>query len=225
MRRLSIFLILFLFVHSISAQEFYRFSAEYSVKYKENTGKEILKLGKVFYDINEKQIVMKNGFPVREILIYNDTTVYQLRNNRIVNKEKNIFPVEFSIFHLALKEELKNYGLEKAGYKLDTVKLDRGLIISIWNPPPKYRDVFGDIVVSTKSKQLFGIVFLNVNGDIISKHFFRGYKQIKGFSFPSQVVRINYINDNETYETTTYEKIKVNDTDNNEYFSYDFHKK
>ena len=225
MRVITIIFILFLFVNNLFAQEFYRFSAEYSVKYKENTGKEILKLGKVFYDINEKQIVMKNGFPVREILVYNDTTVYQLRNNILVNKEKIISPVEFSIFHLALKEELKNYGLDKAGYNLDTVKLDRGLIISIWNPPPKYKNVFGDIVVSTKSKQLFGIVFLDVKGDIVSKHFFRGYKQIKGFSFPTQVVRINYINGNEIYETTTYKKIMVNDTGNNEYFNYNFHKK
>jgi len=225
MRRLFLFFFLLFFVNYIYSQEFYRFSAEYSVKYKENTGRAILKLGKVFYDLNEKQIVMKNGFPVREILVFNDTTVYQLRNNMVVNKEKIISPVEFSIFHLALKEELKNYGLEKAGYKLDTIKRDRGLIISIWIPPVKYQKVFGNIVVSTKAKKLFGIVFLNPNGNIVSKHFFRGYKQIKGFSFPSEVVRINYLNGNEIYETTTYKKIMVNDTNNNEYFNYQYHKK
>ena len=220
MQKLSLTIVLFLFVNIIYAQEFHRFSAEYSVKYKEIDGREVLRLGKIFYDINEKKVVMKNGFPIREVLVFNDTTVYQIRNKKVFSKEKIIAPVEFSIFHLALREELKNYGLDKAGYKLDTVKLDKGLIISVWNPPVKYQKVFGNIVISTKSKQLFGIVFLNTNGDVISKHLFRAYTQIKGFSFPTQVVRIKYLDGKEIFETTTYKKIMVNDTGNNEYFSY-----
>ena len=102
MRKIALIFILSVFLNNISAQEFYRFSSEYSVKYKEKNGKEILKLGKVFYDLNEKQIIIKNGFPVREILVYNDTTVYKLRNDRVVSKDRIISPVEFSIFHLAL---------------------------------------------------------------------------------------------------------------------------
>ncbi|MBN1251765.1 MAG: hypothetical protein JXR51_06790 [Bacteroidales bacterium] len=225
MRKISLIFLILLFANNISAQEFYRFSAEYSVKYKEKNGTEMLKLGKVFYDFKQKQIVIKNGFPVKEIFVYTDTTVYQLRNDRVVNKEKIIAPVEFSIFHLALNEQLRNYGLDKAGYILDTVKRDKGLIIALWKPPVNFQNIFGNVLVSTKEKQLFGIVFLNTKGDIVSKHFFRNYQQINGFSFPTEVVRMNYIDDFESYETTTYKKIIINDTENNEYYNYDFHKK
>ena len=224
MQKTSLTIILFFFVNTFYAQEFYRFSADYSIKQSEVNGREVLKLGKVFYDINEKQIVMKNGFPIREIIVFNDTSVYQIRNNKVFNKSKIIAPIQFSIFHLALKEKLLNYGLDKAGYKLDTVKIDKGLVISIWNPPTKYQNIFGNVIVSTKEKQLFGIAFLNPSGKVVSKHLYRYYTQIKGFSFPTKVIRIKYSNGEEIFETTTYNKIKVNSTTDNEYYGYKINK-
>ncbi len=220
MKQISIILILFICANNLYAQEFYRFSAEYSVKYQDANKKQALKIGKVFYDINEKQIVMKNGFPIREIIVFNETSVYKIRNKEVFSKNKLIAPIEFSIFHLALKSELENYGLQKAGYLLDTIKEDRGLIISIWSPPTKYKDFFGNIVVSTKNKQLFGIAFFDKNENLKSKHLFRDFKEINGFTFPTQVIRIKYENNKKIFEKTTYKKITINDTGNNEYYSF-----
>jgi hypothetical protein len=202
------------------AQQFQRIKAEYSIKYKDPGGNEVLQMGMVFYDINSKKIVMKNGFPVREILVQSDTSIIQIRNDRKVASQKTYAMVELSIYHLALTGNLNNYGLDKAGYKLDTVKSDKGLILSTWSPPENAKDVLGRILVSTKEKQLFGIVFLDPREKIIAKHFYRDYTTINGFEFPSEVLIITYNNDKEIFHLSKFSKIVVNETGNEEFYNY-----
>lgn len=202
------------------SQQFHRFSAEYTVKYKDKTGNPVMKMGKVFYDVKTKKIVIKNGFPVKEYVIHNDTSIYHIRVGNIVKHSRIISPVEFSIFHLALNGQLSNYGLDKAGYTIENVQKDKGLVIASWIPLEKLQHKLGKILISTKDKNLYGIVFLDLNEKIISKHIFHKYIIIDGFGFPSEVVRINYFANYELYELTTYRKIKVNETGNDNYYNY-----
>lgn len=204
----------------IIAQQFHRIKSEYSIKYTDTKGNQILQMGVVFYDINSKKIVMKNGFPVREMLVQKDTTIYQIRNNLLVGTSRAYALVDLSVFHMALTGELNNYGLDKAGYHLENVKSDKGLILTTWAPPDEAKNYLGKILVSTKEKQLFGIVFLDTNEKIIAKHFYRDYKNIEGFVFPTEVLRITYSNDEESYKLTKYTKIKINEMDDEEYYNY-----
>lgn len=202
------------------SQQFHRFSAEYTLKYKDQAGNSVMKMGKVFYDLNTNKIVIKNGFPVKEYIIHNDTSIYHIRVGNIVKHTGVISPIEFSIFHLALNGQLSNYGLDKAGYTIENVIKDKGLVIASWIPSEKYQHKLGKILISTKKKKLYGIVFLDLNEKIISKHIFHKYVNIDGFEFPSEMVRITYFDNYELYELTNYRKIKVNESENDNYYNY-----
>ena len=202
------------------AQTFHRFSADYTVKYNDKNGNAIMKMGRVYYDSKQKQIVIKNGFPVKEYIIHKDTSIYFIRVGNIVNQLNAISPTEFSIFHLALNGELLNYGLDKAGYTIGNIKKDKGLIIASWLPPEKYKFNLGKIIISTKNKKLYGIIFLDINEKIIGKHIFQKFINIDGFEFPTEVIRINYYSNYELYEKTTYKKFKINETGKDEYYNY-----
>ncbi len=205
-----------------NSQQFYRIRAEYTVKYKDTRGNQVLQMGATFYDTNNKVLVIKNGFPVREILAQKDTTIYQIRNEKLVGQTRAYALVNLSIFHMALTGLLNNFGLDKAGYHLESVKSDKGLILTKWAPPEQTKDYLGKILVSTKEKQLYSIVFLDTNEKITAKHIFRDYKNIDGFVFPREVLRITYENNEETsYKLTSYKNVRVNETGRDEeYYNY-----
>jgi len=218
---LTFIVVFFTFFSSkMNGQQFHRIKSDYSIKYKDSQGNQILQMGVVFYDINSKKIVMKNGFPVREILVQKDTTIYQIRNGQILASTRSYALVDFSIYHLALTGELNNFGLDKSGYTLDTVKRDKGLILTTWSPQKDAKDFLGRILVSTKEKQLFGIVFLDPKEKIIAKHLFRDYTNINGFEFPTEVLIITYSDDKENFNLTKFSKIIVDGTDNEEFYNY-----
>ena len=205
---------------AVHSQQFFRIKTDYSVKYTDSKGTSSLQMGVTYYDVNNKIIVMRNGFPIREIIAQKDTSIYNIRNNFIHSRQKAYAPVELSIFHLALIGELEDYGLKKAGYILENVKEDKGLILTSWSPPDNMKAYSGKILISVKDKKLFGIVFLDTNEKIIAKHFFRNYANINGFSFPTEVLRITYLNDQEISMLTTYSKIVINDSNDNEYYNF-----
>jgi len=213
----SIFLIFSL--NTVFAQDFYRFKADYTIKIDNRKGKPIMKMGTVFYDKNQKKLVLKNGFPVKETLVYSDTVTYVLRVGKIFNQFTNLSPVEFSIFHLALNGNLSNYGLDKAGYSLEEVKRDKGLVIASWVPDNNFYGKLGKILIAVKDKELYSVLFLDLSEKIISKHIFHKYTNINGFVFPTEVVRIFYKDDEEFYEVSTYRNIKINETGNDEYYN------
>ncbi len=219
--RLLAFLTLLTIVSfQINAQQFHRIKSDYSIKYKDPQGNQILQMGVVFYDINSKKIVMKNGFPIREILVQKDTTIYQIRNEHLIATSGTYAMAELSVYHLALIGDLNNYGLDKAGYTLDTLKSDKGLILTTWSPPKNAKAYLGRILVSSKDKQLFGIVFLDPSEKIIAKHLFRDYINIDGFEFPTEILVITYEDDKEIFNLTKFSKIVINGTDNEEYYNY-----
>jgi hypothetical protein len=218
---LGIAISLFINALSINAQQFYRVKARYSLKYTDSKGNQILHMGVAFYDLNTKKLVMKNGFPIRENLVQTDTTVYTVRNEVFVGTTKAYALVELSIFHMALTGELNNYGLDKAGYRLENVKSDKGLIITTWQPPEEAKESLGKILVSTREKKLYTIVFLDTNEKVIAKHFYRDYRNFNGFVFPAEVLKITYKNnEEESFKLTKYDNIKVNDNTDEEYYNY-----
>ena len=217
----GLILLILSITYQANAQQFHRIRSEYTVKYKDKNGNQVLRMGATFYDANSKILVIKNGFPVREILAQIDTTIYLIRNEKLVGQSKAYSLVNLSVFHIALTGKLNNFGLDEAGYHLENVKSDKGLIITTWAPPEEAKSYLGKVLVSTKEKQLYGIVFLDTNKKIVAKHIFRDYKNIDGFLFPREVLRITYNNGEETYKLTNYKNVRVNETGREEeYYNY-----
>lgn len=201
---------LFLMISSVTcAQGLYRIKGEFSIKSKENDYAQLV-MGKFYYDLNKKQIIYRNFFPENESWITSDTVLYHLVNEEIVSSQQIPNLTEFSIFHLALTHNLRNFGIDNKSFILEDVEQDGGMVISTYVPNKKYINYSGKILLSMKEGKLFGIIFYNENGEIIKKQFFEDYILDRGVPFPGKITEVNYDNGTETYKVTTYKNIEYN---------------
>lgn len=204
----------------VESQIFFRIKADFMIKVKSPTGQQQLTVGKVFYDKNIKQIVYEISFPEKEIWVQKDTILYKIVNSKVIGKQSIPTMIEFSIFNLALNENLVDYGLKKTKFKIKKVEKLEGNIISTWEPPTELKKLFGDVLLSNVNQQLNGIVFKNNAGEIISRQFFRNYIKVKGLSFPQEIIKENYINGQKAYELTTFSNILINDLSGENKYDY-----
>jgi hypothetical protein len=158
-------------------------------------------------------------FPENEIWVTSDTVVYQIRNGKLISKTATFSMAEFTVFHLALNSHLQDFGLKNTRYVAENTQRDRDLVITTWAPPVKAREKLGNILVSVKNKQLFGVVFQEPSGAIIRKQFFEDYQMINGLAFPGKIIEINISNGIENYQVTSYKNAVVDEMENdNKYF-------
>jgi hypothetical protein len=202
------------------SQSYNRIRADFSVKIKTASGGQSLTLGQVFYDRNFRQIIYYETFPEKETWITADTLVYQIKDEKLISKTSTFSMSEFTVFHLALNSHLQDFGLKNTSYQVSHVERDRDLVITTWTPPEKTRGKLGNILVSVKNKQLFGVVFMDTKGVIIRKQFFENYLLINGLSFPGKIVEINISNGLESYQVTTYKNIVVDEMENDSKYFY-----
>jgi hypothetical protein len=201
------------------AQQYNRIHADFSVKVKNASGGQSLTMGQVYYDRNIKQIIYYVSFPEKEMWITSDTMVYQVRNDKLISKTSTFSIAEFTVFHLALNSRLQDYGLRNTTYKVENVDREKDLVITTWAPPEKARESLGNILVSVKSKQLFGVVFQDPKGIPLRKQFFEEYQVVSGLSFPGKIVEVNTTAGIDSYQVTTYKNVVVDEMDNdNKYF-------
>lgn len=201
-------------------QFFFRMKADFSVKSKSIDGSGQLTMGKVYYDINSGKIIFQNKFPEKETWVMTDTLLLKISDNKITEKKTTPALTELSIFHLTLSGNLANYGLEKSFYTLEKVEKKEELVISTWIPPAAFSGLIGKILISNKNKKLHGIIFYNAEEKIISKQFFKNYLNVQGLEFPTEIIQILYIDNDESYQVTTYKNIVVNDTNEDNMYNY-----
>jgi len=218
--RFQFIIILFFLATTSHAQQFYRIKADYSIKQKQHDGTQSLTMGTVYYDKNFKKIVYKNKFPNTETWITIDTTLYKIIDDKIISKSKVPAIAELTIFHIALSGQLSNYGFDKSSYKISNVEKQNDLVITTWLPPQKFSKLLGKILISTKDKRLFGIIFYNPQNEISSKQFFEDFQNFNGFDFPSKIVQINYVNNKEDYQVITYKNILTNQTNESNMYNF-----
>lgn len=219
--RKSLLLACFLCLPSflLVGQQYNRIRADFSIKVRTSSGGQSLTLGQIFYDKNNKQIIYYISFPEREIWLTADTMIYQIRNDKLVTKTATFAIAEFTVFHLALNSRLQDFGLRNTQYTIGDVSREADLVITTWSPPEKTKQTLGNILVSVKNKQLFGVIFQNPQGVVIRKQFFEEYLVSSGLSFPGRIVEINTIEGRDSYQVTTYKNIVVDEMGNdNKYF-------
>lgn len=219
--RIPFYLILILiFPGNILSQEVYRIQGDFSLKSKEN-GISQLVMGKFYYDLNSSQIIYRNFFPEKETWITSDTTLYHVVNEDIISTQSIPDFSKFSVFHLSLTRNLKNYGIDGKGFTLDNVEQDNGMVISTYAPNRKYNRYSGKIILSMMDGMLFGIVFYDTEDNIIKKQFCEDYITDLGLPFPGKITEIIYQNGTEYYKITTYKNViyNANEPDDLYYFN------
>lgn len=213
---------------SLNAQKFYRFKADVSVKDKLANNTYRLTMGKVYYDKIYRKIVYDLTFPKKETLVVQDTTMFKINEKGIlVSSNKTVLMPEFTVFHLALTGKLFDYGInamqsEKSIYKVGKVEKTSQGVKTTWEPADDYfAKYFGNIVMLNKDKRLDAMVFYNVEGQIVSRQFFKKYTSVKGIQFPQEVTMISYGEDGtKNIQLTTYKNVVIDQTDEDEKYRY-----
>jgi len=221
--RLLLFSVIFLIPFLDFGQKaFSRIEAEITIKEIDSTSR--ITTGKMFYDKNLGSIYYSIKFPTREVVVYTDSMIYRLNNDKVVENHKSATGLKFNIFNLVLNSQMEYYGLNSSSYELVNTKNDQDQIITTWKPKFKNKKyISGKIVMSQKNKLIFGLVSFHPDGSIISKQFFEDYTNVDGLMIPSKITQIAFINDKSEYKITTYKNIKVNNFDDQKNYSSEFY--
>ena len=204
----------------LEAQRYFRISADMTIKSKRATGEQAITIGTVFFDRNNKQIIYNISFPNSETWVTTDSLTYRILEDSIVSRQFSAGMAGFSIFNLALNSHLPNFGMKNSSYHIDNVERDGENVITTWAPPVNMTDKLGNILVSTRDKKLFGVIFLDVSGEVLRKQFFEDYFSVSGLSFPAKIVEIGYEFGTENYQITNFRKLKLDDLENNSSYLY-----
>ncbi len=205
---------------SLEAQPFYRIGGDYTIKARLADSTSQLVIGKFYYDRNIRKIVYVNSFPEKETWVTSDTTLYRIVDGQLLSRQTVPPAAEFSIFHLALTNELDHFGLKNTFYRIDKVEKQGDLVVTTWVPHKKLADMFGKVMISNRDRHIYGIVFFDHEGKLVKKQFFEDFVQAGGLEFPTTVVEIIYSEGKENYRKTTYKNLHVNDWEHED--MYDF---
>ncbi|SMG46316.1 hypothetical protein SAMN05661096_03258 [Marivirga sericea] len=204
----------------VNAQAYFRVEADFSIKENTVNGKEFYK-GEVFFDKVINKVIYEVSFPERKTLVMADTQMYVLENKKVVSQNFTPNTNKFTIFNLALSGDLKNYGLDKAGYYINSIEESDDQTIIEWLPPEELSDKLGKAILSLKNEQLFGIVLFKPNGEIMGKRFYKNYTSVNGLPFPQQIIQVSYLYGEEYYKITTFSNIKIDESENDEMYRVD----
>lgn len=218
----AIFGLLFYF-NPITAQEYFRISADFTVKVKKSDGSLNLTRGKVFYDKNYHELIYEVTFPQVEKWVLKDTSLIKVRQDTVFNRTGIPSINEFTVFHLALNSNLNDFGLKNSIYQINKVEKKKDLTLSYWKIPDQASTLLDHVVIAKKDNRLESVVMVGNELNIISRQFFRDYEKIGAFEFPGQIVQILYgENGEENYQITEFKNIRVNDLEHNDLYQSNF---
>lgn len=206
---------------SLSAQDFYRYKSDFTIKEKESgQEKGMLITGQVFYDKNSGKILYDIRFPEPEQWFLLDTTMFRIVADTVKSRQ-GIAPLsEYSFFNLILNQQLSDFGLAKNGYKPGEVRQEGKQVLATWNPPAQFADKLGPIILAQENKRLAGVVFQDKDKNILGKFYLQDYQNIDGLPVPGKIYQIYYREKNEFIRIIQFKNILINSTD--EANMYDF---
>ena len=220
MRFSSTLLLLFtcLLCTTLSAQDYNRIQAEFSIKEKGSDGSASLTLGTVYYDKQLKKAVYSVRFPEREVIVIQGRHMHRSADGQPAQQQLAGELAEHSVFHLALSGHLPHFGLQGTAYTMSNMEREDDMVITTWTPPKNDVGQRGKLVLSQVDKKLYGLVsYKPDNKDIAGKQLFRKYETVGGLQFPTEVLQILYFDQGERTKLTTYKNIKLNGTEDSWY--------
>lgn len=218
---LKTLLVFLLPLGSLQGQQFFRISADFSIKEKADNGAVNLTVGKVYYDKNQKKIIYRVSFPQKGEWVIYDTLTYEFKDNNLVKTSKSLALAEFSVFHLALSGTLDNFGLRESPFLLEKIEKEDSLLLATWIArDEKLRLAMGKVIISKKDRKLNGIAFFKPDGTLAGRQLFRKYINHKGLDFPTEIIQFQKTPKGEAKQITTFSKIVVNEAGNNALYQY-----
>jgi len=214
------FLLQFFFI-PLSGQNYFRIKADFSVKEKDPDGNSRLYTGKVFYDKTRGEIIYDIEFPSKELLVVRDSLIIRKPEGEEARIIPNLATNALSVFDLSLNGHLDNYGLDKLGFKLDSVEIADKMMISHWLPPKKAEAFLGEILLSQEDRKLTGVVYLSPERIALQKQFFRNYTETGGLAFPTEMIEVKYNEGKEFYKITSFGEVEINDLHNDASYRYE----
>lgn len=202
------------------AQIYSRFEADFSIKEISFDGTQNLMTGSLFYNKVSRSIFYSFDFPEKSEMIVTDTCTFRPLEKAITSHNMEVSMIDFSLYNLFINQDLDFYGLNETPYELVDVEESSDMVISTWELPGKQVKDVGKILLSQKAGQLYGLVSLDPDGNVVSKQFFLDYDYIENLPFPTRVVQISYRGDQESKKITTYRNIILNNDNNAEKYNY-----
>jgi hypothetical protein len=209
----------FFLLTPISAQQFFRVKTDFSIKQKNADNTNSLTMGTAYYDKTTKRLTYQISFPEKEVWVFKDTLMYVFKNGKFFTKKRSIMIPEFTIFHLALSNNLADYGLKNTAFKVEKIEKDKGMVITTYKPSGKMAMGIGKIMLSSIDKKLNGVIFYSPKNEMSSKVFYKNYINVKGLSFPTTVTQFTYIK-GENISQTTYKNVRVDQMGDEEFYNY-----
>ena len=202
-----ILLILTLLPEINFGQQFFRISADFSIKEKIADGTSRLIVGKVYYDLSAEKIIYDISFPEPETWVLKDTTLYRFQSNELLGKSSSFVIPTSSFFHFTLSGQLANFGLRNSGFTIIDVAKKEDQILTTWEPEEeKVKSSLGKVIMSNLDKKLQAIAFYNPDNDLLSKQFYKNYTNVSGCEVPTEITQINYHEQGQNYQVTSYKK-------------------
>lgn len=194
-----------------------RIEADYTIKEIAHDGGKSLIIGKVFYDINSQTLLHRQSFPEERLIIFKDTSAYQVKGDSIFRTSSSSMTVQFSIYHLVLSNEITDFGLVNMGFELVNVDDQQGKVVSKW----KYPGASSGYVAITQDQGLVdGVLFYNEKGEAVVKQYFKEYVSAGRFSFPGKIYEFINSPGGGSKKITVHNNIKVDDfEDESEYYN------
>ena len=211
---------IFLFPLVFNGQQYYRLKADLTVKKKNADSTFQLVKGSFYYDDIVGKLNYQHVFPQRETFIMQDTNVYQFSDGKYLGRSFSMSQPKTSFFALLLHNNTSNYGFENTNYELSDVEEDGGLTIATWMPPKGLRDKLGKILIANRDGILHGLVFYNIEEEVLSKQFFEEYFNVDGIDFPTRVTQLFYKDGTEFFQVTTYKNIIVDEKNNDDLYDF-----
>lgn len=219
-KKLFFFLFIILLFLSSKAQVYNRVEAAVSVKTKYENGKGSLEMGMIYYDKRNKKLVYDFSFPEKQTILIGDTSISIVKNGAVVNHAKTISLIQSTLFNVILTGELSNFGLRNNSiYKVLKVEKDKDMVVTTWTPIKK-NSMLGNVLVSTKGKDLNGVVTYSAKGEVVSKQIFSKYIVVSGLKFPTEITQVIFQDQKKIYQVTTFKKIIVNSLQNEKFYNY-----
>lgn len=211
---------MFLIGISLQAQLHYRLKADFSIK--ETLSKDEVRLttGVMSYDLSLNKLIYHVKFPEVTTIVIQDSLMQTLHANGDLSEALNQQDNRFSIFALSLQGQLADFGLKTVGFVLEEVTTEGESVISRWVPPAELEKLMGPIILSHRKKVLEGVVFLEPDGSIRGKQFFRDYQQIDNLSFPMKIIQVSERDGEEYYKVTEFKNVVVNEQGNHEVYDF-----
>lgn len=194
-----------------------RVEASYSIKEIDASGAQSLVMGKVFYNLGQRTLVHHHSFPQRQIIVFKDSSAFRLVADSISRTSSSAMTVEFSIYHLILSNEISEFGLRRMGFELVDVTESQGKVLSQWQYPGVKS---GHVVIAQVNGLVDSVIFYDNQGKPLVKQFFKEYKRVGRFSFPSKIYETVVTPFGETKKITAHTEIKIDDyTDEADFYN------